>query len=75
MIYPFQPFGAAKQEKNVKTTTLDQIPGYASNVWGGYVWIDGNGNEQRWSKRATQSDCESVVLETCNRIGTESAFA
>ena len=55
--------------------TLDKIPGYASNVWGGFIWIDGDGNEHRWSKRATQAECEAVVLDVCRRRGIESAFS
>lgn len=56
-------------------TSIEQIPGHASNVWGGFVWIDGDGNEQRWSKRATQDECEAAVMETCTRLGIEEAFA
>lgn len=59
----------------MSTYTLDQIPGYASPIWCGYIWIDEDGNEQRWSKRPTLAECESVVLETCNRIGIDAAFA
>lgn len=55
--------------------TLEDVPGYASAVWGGFVWIDGDGEEQRWSKRASQGECEAVVLEVCNRLGIEEAFS
>lgn len=55
--------------------TLEKIPGYASNVWGGFIWIDGDGNEQPWSKRATKDECEAVVLDVCQRRGIEAAFA
>lgn len=55
--------------------TIEQIPGYASAVWGGFVWIDADGNEQRWSKRETQAECEATVLEVCERCGIEAAFA
>lgn len=59
---------------NQRYTSAEEITGYASSVWGGYVWIDGNGNEQHWSKRATKEECEAVVVETCNRLGVEAAF-
>lgn len=55
-------------------TKIEDVPGYAQNVWGGFVWsVDGE--EQRWSKRATQEECERVVLETVNRLGVEEAFS
>lgn len=55
--------------------SINDVPGYAANVWGGFIWIDGDGQEQRWSKRATKEQCESTVLEACNRLGVEAAFA
>ena len=60
---------------NTKINTIDDVPGYASNVWGGFVWIDGDGNEQRWSKRASREECEATVLSTVERLGVEEAFA
>lgn len=54
---------------------LDTIPGYAAEVFGGFVWITEDGVEQRWSKRATRAECERVVVETVDRLGVESAFA
>ena len=48
-------------------------PGYASQVNGGWVWIIGS-NEQRWSKRLTQHECERVVYEVVERLGIEDAF-
>ena len=75
ILYPHASHnGAAKRRNKMNDLTLENIPGYASNVWGGFVWIDENGNEQRWSKRATQEECEAVVLETCARLGIEAAF-
>lgn len=50
-----------------------EYPGCAREVWGGYVWIVG-GNEQRWSKRATYSECITTVWEVVNRLGVAEAF-
>ena len=54
---------------------LADVPGYAAQVWGGWVWIDDTGAEQRWSKRSTKEGCWRVVAETVDRIGIEAAFA
>lgn len=59
----------------MKLNSISDVPGYASNVWGGFVWIDNEGQEQRWSKRASREECESVVLEVVNRLGIDAAFA
>ena len=48
-------------------------PGYAAQVHGGWVWRVGS-NEQRWSKRLTQHECERVVYEVVERLGIEDAF-
>ena len=48
-------------------------PGYAAQVYGGWVWRVGS-NEQRWSKRLTQHECERVVYEVVERLGIEDAF-
>ena len=48
-------------------------PGYAAQVYGGWVWRVGS-NEQRWSKRLTQHECERVVYEVVERLGIEVAF-
>lgn len=58
-----------------KVTTVDEIPGCASHVWGGYVWMTDGGVEHRWSKRATREECEAVVLEACQRLGVEAALS
>lgn len=58
-----------------QVTTVDEIPGYASAVWGGYVWMTDGGVEHRWSKRETQEECEAVVLEACQRLGVEAALS
>ena len=52
---------------------VSNYPGYAAQVHGGWVWIIGS-NEQRWSKRLTQHECERVVYEVAERLGIEDAF-
>jgi hypothetical protein len=50
------------------------IEGYAQEVWGGWVWVTNNHIEHRWSKRRTKSECEQVVREVVERLGSEAAF-
>jgi hypothetical protein len=59
----------------IKIESIDEVPGYAAQVWGGWVWIDGRGFEQRWSKETTREKCEDTVLNVVRRIGVEAAFA
>ena len=49
--------------------SIEDVPGYAAIVWGGYLWINSAGNEQFWTKRPTKEQCESVTLEACQRLG------
>lgn len=60
---------------NSQVTNIDEVPGYAYAVWGGYVWMTDGGVEHRWSKRATREECEAVVLEACQRLGVEEALS
>ena len=59
----------------MNTTTELDIPGFAQQVWGGWVWVTDNHIEHRWSKRPTQEQCEQVVREVVDRLGIEGAFA
>ncbi len=54
--------------------TLDQIPGCASLVSGGWVWMTGLSTEHSWSKRRDRAACEVAVLEACQRLGIEAAL-
>ena len=55
------------------SAAVANYPGYAAQVYGGWVWRVGS-NEQRWSKRLTQHECERVVYEVAERLGIEDAF-
>lgn len=50
------------------------IPGAAYEVWAGWIWIV-DGRELRWTKRQTQSECEAVMVEVCQRLGLAAALA
>jgi hypothetical protein len=52
---------------------FDRIPGYARQVYSGYIWADGS-HEMQWSRRSTREACEQVVLEVVERLGIEAAF-
>ena len=52
---------------------FDRIPGYARQVYSGYIWADGS-HEMPWSRRSTREGCERVVLEVVERLGIEVAF-
>ena len=52
---------------------FDRIPGYARQVYSGYIWADGS-HEMQWSRRSTREACEQVVLEVIERLGIEDAF-
>lgn len=65
---------ANRRDTMSKITTIDEIPGYAQAIFSGYIW-NVDGEEQRWSHRATKGKCEAVVLEVCLRLGIEEAFA
>jgi hypothetical protein len=49
--------------------------GCAVQVYGGWVWSLGFGDEQRWSKRPTRHECERIVYEVVERLGEDEAFA
>lgn len=59
-------------EQQISDAVAD-YPGYAAQVHGGWVWRVGS-NEQRWSKRLTQHECERIVYEVVERLGIEDAF-
>lgn len=69
------PANTGEAKTGDRQMKIEHVPGYAAEVWGGFVWVDGDGNEQRWSKRSTLGECEATALETCNRLGIEEAFA
>lgn len=52
---------------------FDRIPGYARQVYSGWVWAIGS-NEMQWSRRSTREECERVVYEVVERMGIENAF-
>lgn len=54
---------------------IEVTPGYPAEVWGGWVWVDDSGNEQRWSKRQTRDACIRAVNEAVDRLGIEETFA
>lgn len=56
-----------------KNFTLDEIPGSAFEVWGGWVWI--TDSEHRWTKSRTREECEELVLFGCRRFGIDHALA
>lgn len=53
---------------------IEQIPGHAQPIWGGYVWMTEGGVEHRWSKRPTRVQCEAIVREVCERDGIAQAL-
>lgn len=57
----------------MNTITIDQIPGYAAQVWNGWIWITG-ATEHKWSKAETQDACEKIVIEACQRLGIDGAL-
>lgn len=65
---------AGETSEELSPSTIDQIPGSARSVWGGFVWVV-DGAEQRWSKRETREACEDVVLKACQYHGIDAAFA
>jgi len=56
-----------------RAVLLNSAPGYAAQVWGGWVWIAGS-NEMRWSKRTTRAACERAVEQAIDRVGIDRAF-
>ncbi len=68
---------SVESQKDYEQQISDAVfnyPGYAKEVWGGWVWVVGFSNEQRWSKRSTRHECERVVYEVVERLGIEEAF-
>lgn len=63
----------ADYEQQISDRVL-AYPGCAIQVYGGWVWSLGFGDEQRWSKRPTRHECERVVYEVVERLGIEEAF-
>jgi len=57
-----------------KPQSVDEIPGSARAVWGGWLWIAPGEREQPWTKRATRDECEAVTLEACQRLGIAGAL-
>ena len=57
----------------MNTIDLDDVPGYASQVWAGWVWMTGS-DEHAWSKRPTREQCEQVVRDAVERLGVEGAL-
>lgn len=57
----------------MQTMKLDDVPGYAAQVYGGWVWMTGT-TEHRWTKAATREACEAATLEGCKRLGIKSAL-
>ena len=49
-------------------------PGAPVEVWGGWVWMIGFSDEQRWPKRPTYRECIEAVYETVERLGIDEAF-
>lgn len=49
--------------------SIDEIPGTAMEVWGGWVWVTGTSIEHPWTKRRTREECEAATLEVCQRLG------
>ena len=51
------------EEGLARVELLASIPGSPQPVWGGWVWRLDDGDEWRWSKRATEEACLAVVAE------------
>ena len=60
--------------KHQATIDIETL-GYAAQVWAGWVWIDLNRNECRWSKSATKEGCESAVADVAERLGADAVTA
>lgn len=58
-----------------KQISIEDVPGYLVPVWGGWTWIDANGNECRWSKRQTAEECKAVVIDLATRQGIDAVEA
>lgn len=49
------------------------IPGAAYQVWADWVWIV-DGRELAFTKRPSQSECEAVMVDACQRLGLEAVL-
>lgn len=63
----------ADAEQQRREAALEGIPGRASQVWGGWVWMTGS-TEHAWSKREYRADCEDTVIEVVGRLGIDNAL-
>jgi hypothetical protein len=62
------------QPSEMKTLDIDDIPGNAEQVWGGWIWTRRSGREYPWSRGRTREACERKVLEVVHRIGIDAAL-
>jgi hypothetical protein len=53
-----------------RTLTTDDLPGCATQVYSGWVWMI-DSTELRWSKSTTREACEAVVLDVARRQGLD----
>jgi hypothetical protein len=51
-------------------TSIVDAPGYAAQVYGGWVWTVGS-EELRYSKRPTRAECIASVREAYRRCGAD----
>lgn len=65
--FPERPIKDAADDDE---SDLADAPGYASQVWSGWVWIVGS-DELRYSKRATRGECIAAVREAYRRCGMD----